>query len=75
MAGGSPVEPHPTPYRVKPVCHGPMTPRATPLAEAVDSLGHAAAAMVRRLGLVGVPPWSIITMVSHGNLIGRIQDG
>jgi hypothetical protein len=52
-----------------------MTPRATPLAEAVDSLGHAAAAMVRRLGLVGVPPWSIITMVSHGNLIGRIQDG
>src|SRR5664280_2563829 len=42
--------------------HGPMAARATPLAEAVDALGYAAAAAVRRLGLVGEPPWSIITM-------------
>jgi hypothetical protein len=43
--------------------HGPMKPRATPLAEAVDALGYAARAAVLRLGLVGVSPWRIIAMV------------
>jgi hypothetical protein len=55
--------------------HGPMAVRATPIAEAVDALGYAAAAAVRRLGLVGVSPWSINTMVSRGRLLGGFPDG
>jgi hypothetical protein len=55
--------------------HGPMAVRAMPIADAVDSLGYAAAAMVRRLGLVGVSPWSIITMISRGHLLDGLPDG
>jgi len=54
---------------------GPMRVRETPLAQAVEALGCAAAATVRRLGLVGVPPWSIITMVSRGRLLDHLPDG
>ena len=55
--------------------HGPMAVRATPIAEAVDSLSYAAAAMVRRLGLLGMPPWSIIVMISRGHLLHGLPDG
>jgi hypothetical protein len=54
---------------------GPMRVRETPLAQAVEALGCAAAAMVRRLGLIGELPWSIITMVSRGRLLDRLPDG
>jgi len=54
---------------------GPMKPRATPLAEAVDALGCAARAAVLRLGLVGVSPWRIIAMVSHGELLAGLPAG
>ena len=48
---------------------------ATPLAEAVDALGCAARAAVLRLGLVGVSPWRIIAMVSHGELLAGLPAG
>ena len=55
--------------------HGPMVPRATPLAEAVDMLGVAALAAVRRFGLARVSPWTIIAVVSKGMLTNRLPDG
>jgi hypothetical protein len=55
--------------------HGPMATRASELAEAVDALGCAAAAIVRRLGLVSVGPWRIIAMVSGGLLLASSPDG
>jgi hypothetical protein len=55
--------------------HGPMKPRATALAEAVDALGVAASAAVRRFGLVGVSPWRIIAMLSNGELLAGLPAG
>ena len=55
--------------------HDPSTPRATPLAGAVDSLGCAAKAAARRFGLTHASPWSIIAAISHGLLIKRVPDG
>ena len=55
--------------------HSPMTPRATPLAGAVDILGYAALAASRRFGLVHASPWSIIATISRGILIQRVPDG
>lgn len=57
------------------VGQGPMPVRETELAETVDALGHAAATATRALGLVGAPPWQIITMVSRGQLLASVPDG
>jgi len=55
--------------------HGPMTARATPLAEAVDMLGVAALAAVQRFDLARVSPWTIVAVVSKGMLTNRVPDG
>lgn len=53
----------------------PATPRTTPLAEALDALGLAASAAVRRFGWVDVSPWHIIAMLSRGQLLAPRPDG
>jgi Domain of unknown function (DUF6431) len=53
--------------------HAVMGARVTVLAEAVDALGHAAAAAVRRFGLVGASPWQIIAMISRGQLLTPLR--
>ncbi len=50
-------------------------PRASRLAEAIDALGFAASAAVRRLGLVGSSPWRIIAMITGGLLLGPHPGG
>jgi hypothetical protein len=55
--------------------HGPLAARTNELTQAVDALGCAAAAIVRRLGLVSVGPWRIIAMVSRGQLLASSPDG
>lgn len=47
----------------------PMPPRRSPLADAVEALGTAAAAVIRRLGPLA-PVWPLITMITSGRLLG-----
>jgi hypothetical protein len=47
----------------------PPPPRGRVLADAVEALGLAAAAAVRRLGLVGLSPWRIIATITRGRLL------
>jgi hypothetical protein len=47
----------------------PPPPRGRALADAVEALGLAAAAAVRRLGLVGLSPWRIIATITRGWLL------
>lgn len=54
---------------------GPITPRPTPLADAVEALGLMASAVVRRLGLVDVSAWSLIAILSGGILSRRVRSG
>jgi hypothetical protein len=50
-------------------------PRATPLADAVEALGLAASAAVRRLGWTGTSPWGIIAAISRGLLLAPLPGG
>jgi len=56
----------------------PMLPAIVPagslLADAVSALGTAAAAMVRRIGLLA-PPWQIIAMIACGQLLAPLRSG
>ena len=56
----------------------PMLPAIVPagslLADAVSALGMAAAAMVRRIGLLA-PPWQIIAMIACGQLLAPLRSG
>ena len=47
----------------------PMAPQRSALADAVDALGTAAAAIIRRLGPLA-PVWPLITMITGGRLLG-----
>ena len=47
----------------------PPPPRGRALADAVEALGSAAAAAVRRLGLAGLSPWRIIATITCGRLL------
>ena len=51
-----------------------IVPAGSPLAEAVSALGMAAAAMVRRIGLLA-PPWQIIAMIACGQLLAPLRSG
>ncbi len=53
----------------------PGLPRTTPLAEALEALGLATMAVVRRFGWVDVSPWRIIAMLSRGQLLTPGPDG
>jgi hypothetical protein len=52
-----------------------IEPRATPLADAVEALGLAASAAVRRFGWTGTSPWRIIAAISRGLLLARLPGG
>jgi transposase-like protein len=52
-----------------------IEPRATPLADAVEALGLAASAAVRRLGWTGTSPWGIIAAISRGLLLAPLPGG
>lgn len=49
-------------------CLDAIVPRGSALADAVEALGLAAAASVRRLGYTA-PPWQIIAAMTHGRLL------
>jgi hypothetical protein len=48
-----------------------IEPRATPLADAVEALGLAASAALRRFGWSGTSAWRIIAARSRGRLLGH----
>ena len=48
---------------------GPIVPKPTPLARAVEVLGLVAAAVVRRFGFTGRSPWCLINMVTAGLIV------
>jgi hypothetical protein len=52
---------------------GPITARGSVLADAVEVMGLAAAAWVRRFG--PRPPWEFVSKVSGGVLLGPIRAG
>lgn len=52
-----------------------IQPRATPLADAVEALGLAASAAVRRFGWTGTSPWGIIAAISRGRLLAPLPGG
>jgi hypothetical protein len=51
-----------------------IVPAGSQLADAVSSLGTAAAAMARRIGLLA-PPWQIIAMIACGQLLAPLRSG
>ncbi len=53
----------------------PSPPRTTSLAEALDALGLAASAAIRRLGWTGVSAWRIIAILTGGRLLAPCPDG
>ncbi len=55
-------------YRLDPEL-GPITPRGSPLADALEAVGVAAAAVVRRLG--PAEPWAVAAGASGGWLLGN----
>jgi transposase-like protein len=52
-----------------------IRPRATALADAVEALGLAALAAVRRFGWSGASPWRVIAAISRGLLLSALPDG
>jgi transposase-like protein len=52
-----------------------IEPRATPLANAVEALGLAASAAVRRFGWSGTSAWRIIAAISGGRLLASLPGG
>jgi hypothetical protein len=48
--------------------------RATPLADAIEALGLAASAAVRRFGWSGTSAWRIIAAISRGQLLAALPD-
>jgi hypothetical protein len=48
---------------------------ATELAEALDALGLAASAAIRRFGWSGTSPWRVIAALSGGHLLSPAPDG
>jgi len=53
----------------------PVTPRATPLADAVEALGLFASAAIRRFGWSGTSPWRLIAVMTGGRLLAALADG
>jgi hypothetical protein len=58
-------------YRLDPEL-GPITARGSPLADALEAIGVAAAAVVRRLGPAA--PWAVAAGASGGWLLGTVSN-
>jgi hypothetical protein len=54
---------------------GPVTPRRSPLADAVEALGLAVAAVTRRLGRLAASPWQVIAALTGGRLLALLRSG
>jgi hypothetical protein len=54
---------------------GPVLPRRSPLADAVEALGLAVAALTRRLGVLAASPWQVIAALTGGRLLAPLRSG
>src|SRR6266511_3635705 len=59
-------------YRADPSL-GPIPPRRSVLADAVEALGQAAAALTRRLGVLAASPWQVIAALTGGRLLAPLS--
>jgi len=57
------------------ICLPFSAPMPTGLAEALDALGLAASAAIRRFGWAGTSPWRVIAALSGGHLLSPAPDG
>lgn len=54
---------------------GAIPPRRSALADAVEALGQAAAALTRRLGVLAASPWQLIAAFTGGRLLAPLPSG
>jgi hypothetical protein len=54
---------------------GPVTPRRSRLADALEALGLAVAALTRRLGLLAASPWPVVAALTGGRLLAPLRSG
>jgi Domain of unknown function (DUF6431)/Helix-turn-helix domain len=54
---------------------GPVTPRRSRLADAIEALGLAVAALTRRLGVLAASPWQVIAALTGGRLLAPLRSG
>jgi hypothetical protein len=54
---------------------GAIPPRRSALADAVEALGQAAAALTRRLGVLAASPWQLIAAFTGGRLLAPLRSG
>jgi hypothetical protein len=54
---------------------GPVLTRHSRLADAVEALGLAVAALTGRLGVLAVSPWQLIAALTGGRLLGPVRSG
>jgi hypothetical protein len=54
---------------------GPVIPRRSRLADAVETLGLAVAALTRRLGVLAASPWPVIAALTGGRLLAPLRSG
>lgn len=54
---------------------GPVAPRRSRLADAVEALGLAVAALTRRLGVLAASPWLVIAALTGGRLLAPLRSG
>jgi len=59
-------------YRADPSL-GPIPPRGSVLADAVEALGQAAAALTRQLGVLAASPWQVIAALTGGRLLAPLS--
>src|SRR6266511_1431243 len=52
---------------------GPIPPRGSVLADAVEALGQAAAALTRRLGVLAASLWQVIATLNGGRLLAPLS--
>jgi hypothetical protein len=54
---------------------GAIPPRRSALADAVEALGQAAAALTRQLGVLAASPWQLIAAFTGGRLLAPLPTG
>jgi hypothetical protein len=54
---------------------GPVVPRRSRLADAVEALGLAVAALSRRSGVLAGSPWPVIAALTGGRLLAPLRSG
>jgi len=62
-------------YRADPSLGAAIPPRRSALADAVEALGQAAAALTRQLGVLAASPWQLIAAFTGGRLLAPLPSG